>query len=346
MVELRVFGVIVAFLSLLGFYWIYRRRGGKAPILLGVIFCVSLSWVALFPRSLDAVLVFFTDTDQQFSRMVILLIISTIVLTVLLVRVLFVTNFQERRFRTLAMQLSLERFEDHHDWSEVRSIQVLIPACDEAANLERLLPMIPDRLEDRPVGVLVVSDGSRDSTLKVARDHGAMAVENPVNLGQGASLALGFEICRRGSADIVVTLDADGQHDPREIPRLLTPLLEEDVDFTVGSRVLGEDHRRSTIRRLGTRLFNVVLSGLVGRRITDCSSGFRAFRTDVLEALQYHEPRYLEPEMLMKALSRGFDCREVPVTVSARWEGGTKKPGDFRYGWGFFGVILRHWWSS
>jgi len=344
MIELRVLGVVVALLSLGGFLWVYRRRGGKTPILLGGAFSASLLWVSLFPNALDGVVGFFADPSHRFARLVVLLILSTIVLAVLLIRTQFTTDYHERRIRDLVFRLGLDAYEEDHGPEDVRPIQVVIPAFDEADNLKRLLPRVPDRLFGREVGVLVVSDGSVDGTVETAREHGAAAVENRINLGQGTALRLGLEVCRRGGARIVVTMDADGQHDPREMADLVRPIVEGEADLVAGSRQRGENRQGSLVRRLGVRLFNVLLSLLLWRRVTDCSNGYRAFRVDVLEGLESREPQYFEPEFLIQALADGVNYREVPVTMSARWEGRSRMPSNFRYGWGFLGVILRNWW--
>lgn len=343
---LRLLGVIVALGSFGVFYWIYRRRGGKTPVVLGVLFSASLLTVALYPPVLDGVIRFFTEPGRQYFRLMFLLILSVITLTLLLIRTFFVTDYHERALRELVFRLGVRQFREHHDANDVGDLQVVIPAFNEERNLERLLPGIPDRIRGRKVGVLVVSDGSRDRTLEVAREHVRVAAENLLNLGQGAALKLGFEICRRHGAEVVVTMDADGQHDPGELERLVAPILEGEADLTVGSRQRGKAQPGSWLRRLGIRVLNGVISWLLWRRVTDCSNGYRAFRIEVLDELEYSEPRYVEPQFLIQALAAGFRYREVPVTVSSRWEGKSKKPPDLRYGLGFFGVIVRSWWRS
>lgn len=328
------------------FYWAYRQRGGRVPIVLGGLFSASLLLVAVYPDVLEGLAGLFTRLEKPFSRLVVPLTLSVIILSVLLLRLLFQTDFHERSLRELVFRLGLREFEDRADPDDIRPVQVVIPALNEAENLRRLLPRIPDRVHGRPVGVLVVSDGSQDETARVAREHSHLGVENLINLGQGTALRLGFEICRRHGAEIVVAMDADGQHDPGEIPGVAGPVLEGEADLVVGSRQLGEDRQKAVLRRVGVRVFNWILSLLLRRRVTDCSNGFRAFRVELLQHIEYEEPQYFEPEFLIQALARDIDYREVPVTVNPRWEGSTRMPSNVRYGWGFLGVILRSWWRS
>lgn len=343
---LRLLGVFVAVLSLFFFYGIYRRRGGKTPIFLGIFFSVSLLTVALYPTVLDGIIRFFTEPGRQYFRLMFLLILSVVVLAVLVIRTFFVTDHHERSLRDLVFQLGLRQFERDFSSSDIRNLQVIIPAFNEEENLRRLLPRLPDHVKGRELGVLVISDGSRDRTPEVAREHSHLAVENLLNLGQGAALKLGFEICRRHGAEVVVTMDADGQHDPDELEKLVAPILDGEADLTVGSRQLGEARSGTWLRRVGIGLINRILSWLLWRRITDCSNGYRAVRTLVLDHLEYSEPNYVEPQFLIQALAAGYRYREVPVTIASRWGGKSKKPADLRYGLGFLGAIVRSWWRS
>lgn len=346
MTGLQWLGITAALVSMAGFYTLYRRRGGKTPIVLGGAFSLGLLVVALEPDILNGIIGFVVDADRRNARLLMLLTVGVIVLTVLLIRTLFLTDYHERALREVVVQRGIQRFEERYGPDALKPVQVIVPAFNEAANLRRLLPTVPETVGGREVGVLVVSDGSRDGTVEVAREHGCPAVENLINLGQGVALRLGFEICARGASEVVVTMDADGQHDPSELADLVEPILQGEADFTVGSRRLGKDHRSPLLRRLGTRLFNGVLSLLLWRRITDVSSGFRAVRRRLLSTVEFSEPRYLEPQFLIQAITEGARYREVPVTISPRWEGSSKKPADLRYGWGFFGVILRSWWRQ
>ena len=118
-------------------------------------------------------------------------------------------------------------------------ILVCIPAYNEAESLAAVLAEVPGEVGGERVHVLVVDDGSRDATADVARRAGVHVVSLPVNSGQGAALQAGYLVAERVGADVVVTMDADGQHDPAQLPALVAPILEDRADFVVGSRRLG-----------------------------------------------------------------------------------------------------------
>ena len=126
--------------------------------------------------------------------------------------------------------------------------------------------------------VLVVDDGSRDGTGDVAAEHGAVVARHVINRGGGAALRTGYRLMVDSGAEIVVTLDADGQHLPSEMERLVKPVLDGEVDVAHGSRVLGQADRNHFARELGIVFFNRLVSLITRTHVTDCSNGYRAVR--------------------------------------------------------------------
>jgi glycosyltransferase involved in cell wall biosynthesis len=223
------------------------------------------------------------------------------------------------------------------------SILVLIPALNEAQALPGVLRHMPDSVDGVPVVALVVDDGSDDGTADVAEAEGALAIRHPVNRGGGAALQSGFAAALDGEARAVVTMDADGQHLPQELPALVRPVLSGDVDLTLGSRALGSADPNSRARELGITVFNRLISALMRRRITDCSNSYRAIRTELIPQLVLRQQQFHTSEFLIQALARGARVTEVPVTVALRTHGETRKPRTFRYGYGFARAILMTW---
>jgi glycosyltransferase involved in cell wall biosynthesis len=220
----------------------------------------------------------------------------------------------------------------------------VIPAYEEAEALPGLLRRIPDAVWcGIPVAALVVDDGSRDGTAGVARANGARVVSHATNLGGGAALATGFALAVAEGARAVVTMDADGQHLPEEMPALLEPVLDGRAGLAVGSRALGSADPNAFARELGIAVFNRLISVLTGSRITDCSNGYRAMRTDVIPQLDLRQRQFHTSEFLIQAIARGIEVVEVPVTVVARTHGATKKPRALRYGFGFARAIIGTW---
>ena len=188
-----------------------------------------------------------------------------------------------------------------------------IPAFNEEANIAKVVLTV-ERFVDR---VLVCNDGSTDMTGVIAEALGAEVIRHETNLGYGAALQSLFEEARKRGVDAVVTLDADGQHDPSEIPKLLKRLSLGDVDIVIGSRFLeGGGSEVPEGRKAGIK----VLSDLVSNgevRVTDAQSGFRAYNKHALETLKLSELGMgLSTEILIKAGNHGLKIAEVPIRVS------------------------------
>lgn len=224
-------------------------------------------------------------------------------------------------------------------------IAVIIPAYDEAENIGRVLERIPARVCGRETAVLVVDDGSRDATGEVARAHGAEVLRHVVNRGQGAAMRTGYRFASRTDAVAVVAMDADGQHQPGEMERLLAPVLSGRVDLTNGSRTLPEAsaERAHVARDAGIRFFNALISLITRTHVTDCSNGYRAMRPQILRELVLEQNQFHNSEFLIEAIKRGVPTMEVPVTVARRLSGRSKKPAVLRYGLGFANAIVRTW---
>ena len=198
---------------------------------------------------------------------------------------------------------------------------VVIPALDEQDSLPGILAEM--RAVAPEYDVLVLDDGSRDATSQVARDLGVRAVRHPFNLGVGAAMQTGFRWALLHGYDIAVQLDADGQHDPRFLDALVDPVRDGVCDVSIGSRYLESGHYRTPrLRRMGMVLFAGVVQLALRRRITDTTSGFRAYGREVMEVCQYEFPKDFPDAPLLIALARrGFRLLEVPVRMRERQAG-------------------------
>jgi glycosyltransferase involved in cell wall biosynthesis len=223
------------------------------------------------------------------------------------------------------------------------AVAVVIPAYNEAESVGAVVSRIPPEVCGLRTCVLVVDDGSGDGTAAAADAAKAAVARHLANQGGGAAIRTGYRLARAAGAAIVVTLDADGQHLPEEMPRLVAPILEKKADVVIGSRTLGSADPNTFARELGLRVFNQVISGITRQRITDCSSGYRAVRADALDDLELRQEQFHASEFLIESVKRGLRLTEVPITVAARTHGVTKKPASLRYGLGFANAILRTW---
>ena len=185
----------------------------------------------------------------------------------------------------------------------------VIPARDAEATLGEVIQGVKKALPEATV--LVVDDGSTDATSKAARDAGADVIRHEVNRGKGAALQTGFDEASRRGIERVLTLDADGQHDPAYAPRLLQAL--DSSDLVIGSRD-GNRAGMPWIRRATNSVMTRIVSGLAGREIQDTQSGYRAIRSEVLAAVRPGSSRFeYESEFLIEAGRKGFRIGSVPI---------------------------------
>jgi glycosyltransferase involved in cell wall biosynthesis len=224
-------------------------------------------------------------------------------------------------------------------------VVALIAAYNEEANIGDVLKAVPTLVGDREVSTLVVVDGGSDRTADVALDAGVVTCVLPVNLGQGAALRLGYELAAAHGATFVVTLDADGQNDPAELPVMLEPLFEDTADFVIASRVLGEDRTTDRFRRAGVTLYAKALNAIARQQLTDSSNGYRAFRIDVLNDIVPHliQDQYQTAEVVITASSRGWRITQQPTLWHPRASGVSKKGGNLVFGYNYAKVILTTW---
>jgi glycosyltransferase involved in cell wall biosynthesis len=168
-------------------------------------------------------------------------------------------------------------------------------------------------------------------------------VSHPVNSGQGAALQTGYLVAERLGVDIVVTLDADGQHDPREIERLVGPIVAGEADFVVGSRRMGAYETDSRARDAGITLYTRLINLLGGTDVSDIANGYRAIRASRLSEIAFTEDQFHNPELLLGAARAGLRVVDVPVTIRRRASGDSKKGTNLRYGLGVLRVIVKTW---
>ncbi|PLX85629.1 MAG: glycosyl transferase family 2 [Desulfuromonas sp.] len=205
---------------------------------------------------------------------------------------------------------------------------VIIPAHNEEPLIGEVVGRVRKAVPE--CDILVVDDGSYDHTAAVAGRAGALVIRHPYNMGYGTTIQTGFKHARRQQYDFVVQLDGDGQHDPEFIPRLLEPVVRGETDFALGSRFLDvESYRPSFSRRLGILIFRKLVSVLIGRPITDPTSGYAAFNKDVARffTADIFPCDYPDADMLVTLNLAGFRIQEVPVRMLANEEGKTMHGG-------------------
>lgn len=339
---LRAGGLVFA--AALIAYVIWRRRElSNGAVLLGLLGGVALAVVS-GTELVDAVLEVFAFERGNGERILGLAVFAIAILFLLVLRALSVNARQGQQLQALLEGLAWEEFRSAGLPKLFRDkVAVVIPAYNEADSVAAVIAQVPPEACGLPTATLVVDDGSRDETSDVAARAGAVVARHVINRGGGAALRTGYRLMSESGAKVVVTLDADGQHIPAEMERLVAPILAGEVDMAHGSRVLGEAEPDARARELGIVFFNKVVSFITRTSVSDCSNGYRAVRTAVLPQLVLRQEQFHTSEFMIEAIKRGIPAKEVPVTVQKRLHGHSKKPAVVRYGLGFTNAIVRAW---
>lgn len=193
-------------------------------------------------------------------------------------------------------------------------VWVVIPAYNEAPRIERTLTELLQQFDGT---VVVVDDASRDDTADRVARFPVWLLRHPINCGQGAALQTGIEFALHHGADVIVTFDADGQHDASEIAHLIAPVLSGETDVTLGSRFLGTSRNIPVLRWLTLKLAILFTRFTSGLALTDAHNGLRAFSRHAASSIQIQQPRMAHASEILDEISRhGLRYREVPVTVT------------------------------
>jgi glycosyltransferase involved in cell wall biosynthesis len=191
-----------------------------------------------------------------------------------------------------------------------------VTAVIAAYNEERMVEPVVEGLAPYASEIIVVDDGSADGTGAAARQAGAVVLRHAINRGQGAALQSGIALALARGADVVVTFDADGQHVPGDVPRLVEPVLRGEVDVALGSRFLEDKSNVPALRRVllkGAVAFTTLTTGL---RLSDAHNGLRAFSRRAAETIRIRQDRMAHASEIVSEIRRHqLRFKEVPITV-------------------------------
>ena len=200
-------------------------------------------------------------------------------------------------------------------------ILLFMPAYNEEEAVSECIERVPPRVLDRPVEVLIVDDGSVDSTVDRARKSGAQVVELGQNQGLGAAVRTGLEIGVERNAAAVVFCDADGEYPPEELANMVAPILDGEADYVVGSRFLGRIDYMRPHRRFGNHVLTRALQVVARQKISDGQSGYRALSLDAARNAEIiHDFNYAQV-LTLDLMAKGFRYREVPISYHFRTTG-------------------------
>lgn len=205
-----------------------------------------------------------------------------------------------------------------------QNITVILPAYNEEVSIGSIVLLTRFYADN----VIVVDDGSADRTAEIAKKAGAEVIIHKTNKGKGSALKTGFKAAAEIGADIIITMDSDGQHNPADIPKLIVPIIEGNADVVNGSRYLnGLDKNTPIYRRVGQTILDRVTNVSSGVKITDSQSGFRAFAASTVDTFRFDaQGMGIESEMLADAGKAGLRIKEVEIGVRYDVDGSTLNP--------------------
>jgi glycosyltransferase involved in cell wall biosynthesis len=202
-------------------------------------------------------------------------------------------------------------------------IAIGIPAFNEENNIGPIITNLKKKYDH----VLVCDDGSSDSTAVIASEMGAYVVKHSKNLGYGSAIKTIFNEAKKIDCDILVTFDADGQHQISEIDDILKPIMENNADIVIGSRFLGKTEHLPKYRKFGIKTITGLTNVMTGSNISDSQSGFRAYSQKVLQEISPIESGMgISTEILIKAIKKKMRITEIPITISYENNTHSKEP--------------------
>lgn len=202
-------------------------------------------------------------------------------------------------------------------------VAIGIPAYNEEKNIASVI----SKLSKFGYSIIVCDDGSDDQTNQIAEKMGALVITHKKNLGYGAAIGSLFFKAKDMGLDVLVTMDADGQHRPKDVKAVLDPILKEEADIVIGSRFLVENKEMPSYRKTGIKMITKLANTALDKQITDSQSGFRGYNKKVFSAISPSESGMgVSNEILIKASKQGFKIDEVPIKVSYEGDTSTHHP--------------------
>ena len=202
-------------------------------------------------------------------------------------------------------------------------ITVGIPAYNEEKNIAKIIVKLKKMVDQ----ILVCDDGSTDSTCAIAESLGVTVIKHPENSGYGMAIRSIFLKAREINADLLVTIDADGQHKIEDINKIIKPIVDGRADISIGSRFLKEDNNTPGYRKLGVKVITKVTNSSLSEKVTDAQSGFRAYNNKVLQSLTPSDSGMgISTEILIKSSNLGFKIAEVPTEIQYEGETSSQNP--------------------
>jgi glycosyltransferase involved in cell wall biosynthesis len=187
----------------------------------------------------------------------------------------------------------------------------VIPSFNESKTIGSLV----SKIKDKGFDVIVINDGSTDQTSQIAKKEGAIVIDHEKNVGKGSSLRDGLEYAAKNNYDIVITMDGDGQHDPKEISKFLERAMNTDSPLIIGNR-MGQVKSMPFVRKLTNWLMSFLLSKMIKQRVPDTQCGYRLLKKSLLKKLTLETRKFeIESEMILETARMGYSIESVPIAT-------------------------------
>jgi len=226
-----------------------------------------------------------------------------------------------------------------------KKLLVIIPAFNEEKKIGEVIQNIPRKIREiSEIHTLVVDDGSTDNTASISNDLGARVIKNHYNLGVGAAFSTGLQYALDNDFDLMVNIDGDAQFNPGDIPRLLEPIINDNVDFVTASRFIEKDYfpKMPLSKFWGNKLMSFFISKLIGKRFYDVSCGFRAYSQKALLSLNLHGKFTYTQETFIDLSFKSLKIVEIPIRVKYFTSRTSKVASNlFKYGINTLIIIIR-----
>jgi len=200
-------------------------------------------------------------------------------------------------------------------------LSIIIPAYNEEKTIEAVISEIPKKFPSiDKIEVIVIDDGSTDKTVDIAQKCGASVFSFKKNQGLAKAISFGFSKCIENNSDIMIILDADNQYDSKEIPLILEPIINKKADIVLGDRQVKKLDHMPVQKKIGNQIASKALSTLMGMKITDGQTGFRAFNREAMKRIHLFSNYTYTQETIMQAKFKNLKIIEVPITFRKRYD--------------------------
>lgn len=206
-------------------------------------------------------------------------------------------------------------------------VLLIIPAYNEEENILKTYKTILDynKKNKEKYDVIVINDGSKDNTEKILSDNNIPHIKLIHNLGIGGAVQTGYRYASENGYDIAVQYDGDGQHDVNYVKNIIEPIINDEADFTIGSRYIDEttsDFKSTFARQVGIKIISFFIRIVTGKKVLDTTSGFRACNKKIIDDFAESYPtEYPEPITTTELIKKGYNLLEIPVSMNEREAG-------------------------